>query len=160
MHYSWYNSWGFSYPHMWMSQHPVPATPTCLSSSFQYSNSRLDLVCTSCCNSSLNYKHPTLQLLSIITTVHLLQYPNSKNDHTPLESKSIDPIASLSSYPWSYTLLQIPGNSLSLVLLHWTDLAKPPSKLNQTLYVFHTCSPKPASNEKSITTIIPTPSGS
>lgn len=59
-------------------------------------------LCTSYCNSSLNYDHLTLQLLPLIIPVHFLQYSNSENDQTPLQSESIP---SPSSCPWSSTLL-------------------------------------------------------
>lgn len=79
-------------------------------------------LCTSYCNSSLSYDHLTLQLRSRIIPVHFLQYSNSENDHAPLQSESIPS----PSCPWSSTLLQTFGNSLSLILLLWNWLEETP----------------------------------
>lgn len=108
MHFSWQNSWEFSHPHMQSSQYPNSALPQLLipipipdlcCNSFQFISQTS--VVTSYCNSSLSYDRLTLQLRSLIIPVHFLQYSNSENDHTPLQSESIPS----PSCPWSSTLL-------------------------------------------------------
>lgn len=85
--------------HIHICSPPNTLTPPCLSCSFQFLSQTS--VVTSYCNSSLSYGRLTLQLRSLIIPVHFLQYSNSENDHTPLQSESIPS----PSCPWSSTLL-------------------------------------------------------